>query len=57
MSSIAPIMKINLTTQQEICDKANKVNYGLKHKEKPRLTFFAYVWENFKKEFKLIFRF
>ena len=43
---------MKLTTPQELCDKANKIDYGLRHKEK-RVTVWAYVWENFKKEFKI----
>ena len=56
-NTILENVKLHITTQEEVCKKANKINNGLSHKEQPRLTFFAYVWENFKKEFKLIFRF
>ncbi len=45
-------MKIKLTTQEELCDKANEVDYGLRHKEK-RLSCWFYLWENFKREFKI----
>ena len=50
-------LHINIKTPQEMADKANKIDHKLKHKELPRLTFWAYIWENFKKEFKIIFKF
>ena len=46
-----------ITKQCELLEKANSVDYGLHHKEKPRISFWCYVWENFKKEFKVILRF
>lgn len=48
---------IHIWTREQMCEKANEINHNLKHKELPRLTFWAYIWENFKKEFKIIFRF
>jgi hypothetical protein len=41
-----------LTTQKELCEKANQIDYGLRHKER-HVTVWAYIWENFKKEFKI----
>ena len=49
-------VEIELKTQKEMSDEANKVNHNLRHKELPRLTFWAYIWENFKKEFRIILK-
>lgn len=49
--------KLRLKTPGETCTRANEIDNGLHHKEQPRLTIWAYIWENFKKEFKIIFRF
>lgn len=49
--------RIEIKTPEEMCARANEIDNGLHHKEMPRLTFWAYIWENFKKEFKIIFRF
>lgn len=47
---------IDIKTPQEMANKANKINHNLSHKEMPRITIWAYIWENFRKEFKIIFR-
>ena len=49
--------KSRLKSTNEICEEANKINHELHHKGQPRLTIWAYIWDNFKKEFKIIFRF
>lgn len=49
--------RIEIKTPEETCARANNIDHGLRHKEQPRLTLWAYIWENFKKEFKIIFRF
>ena len=49
--------RIRLRTPEETCARANNIDHGLRHKEQPRLTLWAYIWENFKKEFKIVFRF
>lgn len=50
-------VQIRLKTPEDVSQQANEIDNSLHHKEMPRLTLWAYIWENFKKEFKIIFRF
>lgn len=50
-------MKIKLKTPKQLANEANKIDYGLRHEEQPRITFWTYVIKGIRKEFKLIFRF
>ena len=47
---------IKLKTPKEIADKANKIDYGLRHEEQPRITFWTYIIHKIRKEFKIIFK-
>ena len=49
--------RIEIKTPEEVSQQANEIDNGLHYKELPRLMLWAYIWENFKKEFKIIFRF
>lgn len=48
--------RVHLTTSEELCKKANNVDYGLRHEEPPRFTFWAKFTEKLK-EFRFIWRF
>ena len=56
MTNGLQMKRIKIKTPEEVSQQANEVDNGLHHKELPRLMLWAYIWENFKKEFKIIFK-
>ena len=56
MTNGLQMKKIKIKTPEEVSQQANEIDNGLHHKELPRLMLWAYIWENFKKEFKIIFK-
>lgn len=49
--------RIKIKTPEEVSARVNEIDNGFHNKEQPRLTIWAYIWENFKKEFKIVFKF